>query len=534
MLIVSGLGFGHALDAVFDALQKHPRAAACMIEPDPNAWLTAAMIAESDNAFDHPRIDLFGGEGASNSAFEFIKQNYLYLLPADDFAYLMGALPFDADTARRYQEIARELCGKIVNESSRFNEIASAFTQRVSNPLADLPRRVWSCGHRDAYVHLPLLRAFMQGFERIGLHAALSEFDDGFTAPFRTAGELLSARPELIFTINAWPAALLEDLGIEASIVRDMKIPRACWMTDDAAMYDDPPAASPFFENDSIFCADRSYLPWIQQWTQRAFFLPAATMLKHEGVHDSRFAAPVSYIGSLPDVHGDFLAFSVLTQEILREIERRKRLERTERFTTLLAEASPSSESRSQLNHAAMRFTENSPKTFCNADARLEYFLYATATYIRRVDAATAFLPLGLRVFGPPAWRDVLPGGFKDRYGGFVGHGDLANAYASAGCTLNLHSHQCPTCLNTRDFDVLRAGGVCLGDWVEDHLRGMLMPGDETLCFDSIEEGVDLASRIQHDAAEREKIRVAGMKRVMEDHTYEHRARALLNALIDN
>ena len=41
---------------------------------------------------------------------------------------------------------------------------------------------------------------------------------------------------------------------------------------------------------------------------------------------------------------------------------------------------------------------------------------------------------------------------------------DLADAYASADVCLNIHSIQCPTCLNPRDFDVLMATGCLLSD----------------------------------------------------------------------
>ncbi|MBZ0258136.1 glycosyltransferase, partial [bacterium] len=454
---------------------------------------------------------------------------YLFLLPHSEFAYMLGVMPTD-EHAPQYVQAAKDAAAAIQQKNIQFENTLGKFLQHTQSQITR-PQSVWACTHREAYIHFPLLKAFLRGFHQAGLTTRLSEYDNQFTTSFRMMGELLQAKPDCIFSINAWPGALLEDFGLSQDAVHLMQIPRICWLVDDTKLYEDAPEQSPFGANDWTIASDRSYLPWLERLTQQAFFMPPATMFEKKGAIQSQHEAPISYVGSLPDIGKELSQAPGATGDILKQIDTLKREAPSKTYNQLLDELSPSNESRQQIASLAQQFTSQTRKGFQTGQARIEYFLFNIATYYKRLSIVEALLPFGLCVYGPQTWREALPHNFQYRYRGFVENKDLANVYASARLSLNIHSHQCPTCLNTRDFDVLMAGGAVIGDWVEDVERGMLDPGKETLAFHSIDEAAELAQQYLEDYEALQTLRRDGHQRVISEHTYKHRAQNVLSQI---
>jgi spore maturation protein CgeB len=170
-------------------------------------------------------------------------------------------------------------------------------------------------------------------------------------------------------------------------------------------------------------------------------------------------------------------------------------------------------------------------KGFDRQDAMLDYFIYNAVTFYKRKKIIDALLPYGLKVFGPESWKESLPEKYKDRYGGFISYHDLCDVYRSAQLNVNIHSHQCPTCLNPRDFDVPMAGSVVLGDYVDDADRGYFVPGEEMLVFRSQEEMIHQVETALADPARLETMAEKAHQRVVNEHTYAHRAKTILQHL---
>ncbi|HQH74219.1 MAG TPA: glycosyltransferase, partial [bacterium] len=320
----------------------------------------------------------------------------------------------------------------------------------------------------------------------------------------------------------------LADLGLSPAAVHSIQRPRACWMVDDTTLYEDRGPLVELDEWDWTFCIDRSYLPRARRQGGHAAFLPPAAMVTAPGKIREPFITPLSYVGSLPDVDGLLRRLPPSCRGMLEKLDPLRQAEYHRPFQDLLRSLGPTPDQWNRIVETARAFCASTPKGYTDPSTILEYFLYNAATYFKRKKTVLALLPLGLKVFGPASWRAVLPEPYASRYGGFAASEDLADAYASACLSLNIHSHQCPTCLNPRDFDVPMAGGVLLGDWVEDADRGLLEPGREMLVYRSVEEAAGLARRYLADPAALEAIRRQGHERVRRDHTYARRARDLL------
>lgn len=528
--VVAGLGAGHCLNALNEALNEYSSAAAFAIEPDLSAWQAALFSVEDPGLWETPRLHLFAGDDAQGQAVECIRSEYIYLLPFAEFAWQLGALPLDAQTADRYSTLAREVAAAVQTLSSQFEPKLNAFLEHTRS-AASSAASIWGCTHRDSYIHYPLLQAFLEGLRQAGAEATLSLYDKGFSAPFRVMGELIESRPDMIMSINAFPQALLEDLGLSANAAAAMAIPRVCWLVDDTKLYEDEEPGDALGEHDWAFAIDRGYLPWLKRLTPNAVFLPPGGMFHEKGSPQERFRAPVSYIGSLPDMHGALSRLKPAARDALMAVEA-ARLERPERlFHQMLDDLAISPDAGRELLDEARRFCSTTRKGFTRDRAMMEYFLYNAATFIKRKRIVEALLPLGLRVFGPESWQAALPDGYQDRYGGFVAPQDLADAYASTELTLNIHSHQCPTCLNPRDFDAPAAGGAVIGDWVDDMELGLFELEREALAFRSLDEA---AERIRSTLADRDGLqtmREAAYQRVQSEHTYAHRARSVLETV---
>ncbi len=529
-IIIAGVGIGHAALELPALLRNYPHSAAAVFEPDISSWAAILSLFDAREIIGHDRIYLFDGPDACKRLAEFIIREYVYLLPAKDIAYLLGALPIDPLASTRVEE-AKALARRMQDRAVSFDETITTFQRRMARPLDGLPQSVWCCVKRDAYIHHPIAEAFLNGFSEAGLQSFLEPFDSAFTTNFRVVGSLFETQPDFFFFINGLPMELLEDIGLAPGAVESIHRSRACFLVDDTTLYEDEEHPPRLGENDWVFCAERTYRKRLRPFTQNTAFIPVATMFKQPGTRRDELFAPIVYVGSLPGVQPYLRDLPTVCVELIECMEKHRRSDSARSFTEHLQSLNPQSIWMEHLYSTAKHFCASTSKGLKKREGELEYFLYNCATYFKRKEYVEALLPLGLKVYGPDTWLDTLPDAYRDRYGGFVPQEALADCYASSQLCLNIHSHQCPTCLNTRDFDAPMAGGAVLGDWVEDMDRGMLEPGKETITFQTIEEAADTAKKYLNDVSKIEEIRKQGQERIIREHIYVHRAKAVLEIL---
>lgn len=109
-----------------------------------------------------------------------------------------------------------------------------------------------------------------------------------------------------------------------------------------------------------------------------------------------------------------------------------------------------------------------------------------------------------------PAQRDVP----RD-----VAYGVQAGAVAS----LNVHENQ--DGFTMRTYEIPGVGGLQMID--RDDVSSLYDPGTEVLVFHSPEELVDLCARAGTDTGWAQRIRDAGRRRTLAEHTFDHRVRQL-------
>ena len=87
---------------------------------------------------------------------------------------------------------------------------------------------------------------------------------------------------------------------------------------------------------------------------------------------------------------------------------------------------------------------------------------------------------------------------------------------------LNLTGLQMPTALNQRCYDVPAAGGLLITD-EREALSEQFNPGKEIIPYRTRDEMLDKWNFYQDHPAERQSVIEAGKRRVLQEHTYQHR-----------
>ena len=164
-----------------------------------------------------------------------------------------------------------------------------------------------------------------------------------------------------------------------------------------------------------------------------------------------------------------------------------------------------------------------------NAEEQLGYETMLTweATRQYRLSRIRATLPFAPLIVGDAGWKSLLDDSMPWRYHSELNYyDDLPLFYPSSHINFNCTSKQMKGAVNQRVFDVPATRSFCLTDRREQ-LDALLEPGKEIACYDSPEEAKELIRRYLASPAERERISEAGYRRVLAEHSYDHRMRTL-------
>jgi len=99
---------------------------------------------------------------------------------------------------------------------------------------------------------------------------------------------------------------------------------------------------------------------------------------------------------------------------------------------------------------------------------------------------------------------------------------DLPRFYPMSRVSLNCTSRQMKGAVNQRVFDVPACGGFVLTDR-RGQLERLFEPGREVVVYDGPEEIAPLVARLLADDQERGRVSRAARRRILAEHTYEHR-----------
>ena len=153
----------------------------------------------------------------------------------------------------------------------------------------------------------------------------------------------------------------------------------------------------------------------------------------------------------------------------------------------------------------------------------------AAATWQANTNLRTQFVKAfdTITLYGDEGWETVAPN--VDLQPGPTYGPQLSQLYRQTAINLNITSLQMPTAVNQRVFDVPVSGGFLITDAQNDVFE--LFGEDELVTWSTIEEATDKTQFYLRHPARRHALIERGQKRVLAQHTYQHRAADLVQVM---
>ena len=182
----------------------------------------------------------------------------------------------------------------------------------------------------------------------------------------------------------------------------------------------------------------------------------------------------------------------------------------------------------SHLLHEAMNPTWHKPVS----GGRNETLAVVGNSYAFRQAISLRLLEHGveLGIYGPrpPIWSD--PTYRSAHTGRYVVREEKSKVFGEALGCLNTFQPAEGDCLNCRAFEIAGAAGLQLVEY-RPALEQCFDPGTEVLAFRTFEELLQHVDRARRSPKEADRIRQAGARRALAEHTYKHRLESLLQLL---
>lgn len=167
-------------------------------------------------------------------------------------------------------------------------------------------------------------------------------------------------------------------------------------------------------------------------------------------------------------------------------------------------------------------------------EARLAYETALTweATRQYRTRCVEQLLPFTPLIVGDSGWRIV----FRKQSAQVRLHSELAyynqlpHFYPCSDINFNCTSKQMKGAVNQRIFDVPATGSFVLTDWREQ-MDELFDPHTEIACYHEPEEVPELIRHYLKHPQERQRIATAARKRILAEHTWQHRLQSMIQQL---
>ena len=376
--------------------------------------------------------------------------------------------------------------------------------------------------------------------ERLGLPCRLLQIPDGEVGRSEFIEQLLGAvlefRPDFVFTINHLG---VDREGVLTDLLERLRLPLASWFVDN------PHLVLNFYT--------RLVNPWTALFTWDADNLDSLGDMGFEhvdylplGTDATRFTPP-NRPGDKPDLSGLYLGLPkgwdrnvafVGNSMVKKVAENRKRYALPGALTNGLEEMAAGfadDDERSvreflQAKHPARLCTFDS---LPSVEARLGYATLLTweATRQYRLSCVRGIMPFSPLIAGDEGWHGLLGNGralptLWHYHPEMNYYSDLPRFYPCAAINFNCTSKQMKGAVNQRVFDVPATESFLLTDY-RKQVENLFEPGTEIVCYHSPEEAEHLTREYLAHPEQRRAVALAARKRILAEHTYEHRVLCL-------
>lgn len=335
---------------------------------------------------------------------------------------------------------------------------------------------------------------------------------------------LTSFKPDFVLTVNHLG---VDREGVLASLLSKYDVPLASWFVDN------PHLILGTYQNlhgarTALFTWDSDNIPHLNDMGfDNVFHLPLGAdptrLVPHRAEPVEEWRAPISFVGN-----------SMLTKTIKR-IEAAMPTQRLIEAGIMVAKSFGESDE----PHAGRYLKQNFPELRdefegLGTPARkqaFETFITWQSTLMYRLDCVLRILDFDALIVGDQGWKELLKGRDDWRYHSELSYyEDLPDFYPLSDINFNCTSQQMKGAVNQRVFDVPCCGAFLL----TDHRRQMeelFEPETEIAFYRHPDEIPALVDLYLNDAEKRKSVAEAARKRVLAEHTYDHRMTRLMEIM---
>lgn len=335
---------------------------------------------------------------------------------------------------------------------------------------------------------------------------------------------LAGFRPDFVLTVNHLG---VDHEGVLASLLKRHNVPLASWFVDNphlilgayANLFDTPTALFTWDLDtvDSLKGLGFEHVSYLPLGADPTRFTP------HRPEPVEEWRAPISFVGN---------SMLVKTMKRIEAADPSERL-----FRAGMKVAKAFGDSGEPLAGTFLR--REFPELVDEYDAlrprgrQLAFDTFVTwqATMLYRLDCVVRILDFNPLIVGDPGWKELLR-----EYDGWRYHpelsyySDLPDFYPLSEINFNCTSQQMKGAVNQRVFDVPCAGAFLLTDH-RRQMENLFEPGTEIVCYGHPDEIPDLVEKYLNAPADRQRIAQAARKRILAEHTYDHRMVSLMETM---
>jgi len=362
--------------------------------------------------------------------------------------------------------------------------------------------------------------------ERLEIEHLLMDFGtkemDLDTFVSKMVSTLTTFKPDFVLTVNHLG---VDREGILATLLDKFDVPLASWFVDN------PHLILGTYQNlqearTAIFTWDVDNIESLKgMGFDNVFHLPLGAdptrLVPHRTEPVEEWRSPISFVGN-----------SMLKKTIKR-IEAAMPSQRLVEAGIMVAKAFGESD-----EPCSGRFlTKNFPELRDDFEAlssperkqAFETFLTWQSTLMYRLDCILRILDFDALIVGDPGWNELLKGREGWRYHSELSYyDDLPDFYPLSDINFNCTSQQMKGAVNQRVFDVPCCGAFLLTDY-RRQVEELFEPGREIVFYNDPDEIPGLVDIYLNAPEKRQRITEAARKRILAQHTYDHRMSTLID-----